>query len=390
MIYLDHNATSPLLARAREAMLATLDATANASSVHAPGRNARACVEEAREKVARLVGSKTAGIVFTAGGSEANALALRGAVAGALAAEDRITRIFVSAVEHESVRANARALSESVAGVRLTEFPVRPCGSVDVDAFRLQLMQGKGRVFVSIMAANNETGIVQPIESVISAVRKECGDDALIHIDAAQFAGRLPISFDALGVDYMTVSAHKFGGPQGVGALIMRESAPLAPFSVGAQEMGRRGGTENVAAIAGFGAAAEEVLAGAENVERLRGLRDRFEAKLRELAPDTVVFGEKTERLPNTSNFAVPGLAAETALIALDLDGIALSSGAACSSGKVRPSHVLAAMGVDETLARCGLRISLGPSNREEDVDAALHALKRLVERKSVLNVAAA
>jgi cysteine desulfurase len=240
------------------------------------------------------------------------------------------------------------------------------------------------------MAANNETGIVQPIESVISAVRKECGDDALIHIDAAQFAGRLPISFDALGVDYMTVSAHKFGGPQGVGALIMRESAPLAPFSVGAQEMGRRGGTENVAAIAGFGAAAEEVLAGAENVERLRGLRDRFEAKLRELAPDTVVFGEKTERLPNTSNFAVPGLAAETALIALDLDGIALSSGAACSSGKVRPSHVLAAMGVDETLARCGLRISLGPSNREEDVDAALHALKRLVERKSVLNVAAA
>jgi len=390
MIYLDHNATSPLLSRAREAMLATLDATANASSVHAPGRNARARIEEAREKVARLVNTRTAGIVFTGGGSEANALALRGAVAGALAAEDRITRIFVSAVEHESVRANAHALAESVAGIRLTEFPVHPYGSVDVSAFRLQLMQGKGRALISIMAANNETGIVQPIESVISAVRKECGDDALIHIDAAQFVGRLPISFDALGVDYLTVSAHKFGGPQGIGALVMRESAPLAAFSVGAQEMGRRGGTENVAAIAGFGAAAEDVIAATENAKRLRSLRDGFEAKLREFAPDAVIFGESTERLPNTSNFAVPGLTAETALIALDLDGIALSSGAACSSGKVRPSHVLAAMGVGETLARCGLRVSLGLSNSEEDIDAALSALKRLVERKALLNVAAA
>lgn len=390
MIYLDHNATSPLLSRAREVMLATLGATANASSVHAPGRNARACIEEAREKVARLVSTKTAGIVFTGGGSEANALALRGAVAGALAAEDRITRIFVSTIEHESVRANALALSESVAGIRLTEFPVHPYGSVDVDAFRLQLMQGKGRAFVSIMAANNETGIVQPIESVISAVRKEYGDDALIHVDAAQFVGRLPISFDALSIDYMTVSAHKFGGPQGIGALVVREDAPLAPFSAGAQEMGRRGGTENVAAIAGFGAAAEEVLGATENAKRLRGLRDGFEAKLMTFAPDAVIFGENNERLPNTSNFAVPGLTAETALIALDLDGIALSSGAACSSGKVRPSHVLAAMGVDETLARCGLRVSLGPSNSEEDIDAALNALKRLVERKSLLNVAAA
>ncbi len=390
MIYLDHNATSPLLSRAREAMLGTLDTTGNASSVHAPGRTARACVEQARENVARLVDTKSAGIVFTAGGSEANALALRGAVAGALAAEDRITRIFISAIEHESVRANALALSQTVAGIRLTEFEVHPSGSVDVDAFRLQLMQGKGRAFISIMAANNETGIVQPVESVISAVRKECGDDALIHVDAAQYVGRLPISFDTLGVDYMTVSAHKFGGPQGVGALVTREGAPLAPFSVGAQEMGRRGGTENVVAIVGFGAAAEEVLGATQNAKRLRGLRDGFEAKLKLLAPDAVIFGQDSDRLPNTSNFAVPGLAAETALIALDLDGIALSSGAACSSGKVRSSHVLAAMGVEEALARCGLRVSLGPSNNEEDIDSALSALKRLVERKSLLNVAAA
>jgi cysteine desulfurase len=390
MIYLDHNATSPLLSRSRDAMLAALSTPGNASSVHGPGRSARARVEEARENIARLVNTNSGGIVFTAGGSEANALALRGAVAGALAAEDRITRIFVSAIEHESITANSHALSQSVAGIRLTELAVHSTGLVDTDAFRVQLMQGKGRALVSIMAANNETGVVQPIKDVIAITRKECGGDALVHVDAAQFVGRLPISFDALDVDYMTVSAHKFGGPQGVGALIIREGAPLAPFSVGAQEMGRRGGTENVAAIAGFGAAAEEVLATAKNAERVRGLRDGFEAKLKAVAPNAVIFGENTERLPNTSNFALPGLTAETALIALDLEGIALSSGAACSSGKVRPSHVLAAMGVDVEMARNGLRVSLGPSNDEADIDATLVALQRLIERKSQLNVAAA
>ncbi len=390
MIYLDHNATSPLLPHSREVMIAALEATGNASSVHAPGRSARTCIEDAREKIARLVNTKSDGVVFTAGGSEANALALRGAVAGALAAEDRITRIFVSAIEHESVRANSLAISQSVAGIRLTELAVRPDGSVDVEAFRVQLLQGKGRALISIMAANNETGVIQPIEELIAVVRKECGDDALVHIDAAQFVGRLPTSFDALDADYMTVSAHKFGGPQGVGALVIREGAPLVPFSVGAQEMGRRGGTENVAAIVGFGAAAEEVLVATENAERLRGLRNEFEAKLKKIDSNLVIFGEHAERLPNTSNFALPGLAAETALIALDLEGIALSSGAACSSGKVRPSHVLAAMGVDAALARSGLRVSLGPSNEQNDIDAALGALTRLVERKSQLNVAAA
>jgi cysteine desulfurase len=254
----------------------------------------------------------------------------------------------------------------------------------------LLLMQGKGRALVSIMAANNETGVLQPLELMVSVLRKECGEDALIHVDAAQFVGRLPISFDALGIDYMTVSAHKFGGPQGAGALVVREDAPLAPISAGAQEMGRRGGTENVAALVGFGAAAEEVLGAPENGERLCGLRDEFETRLKGLVSDVVIFGEDAERLPNTSNFAIPGLAAETALIALDLDGIAVSTGAACSSGKVRPSHVLSAMEVDENLARCGLRVSLGPSNSEEDMDATLSALKRLVERRSHLNVAAA
>nr|TFG54630.1 MAG: cysteine desulfurase [Hyphomicrobiales bacterium] len=390
MAYLDHNATSPLLARAREAMLAVLDSAGNASSVHRPGRQARAQIEEAREKIAHLIGANSDSVVFTGGGSEANALALRGAVAGALTAEDRITRIFISAIEHESVRANALALSQSVAGIRLTELAVSSDGLVDLDAFRLHLIQGRGRTFISVMAANNETGVLQPIEALVAIARQECGGDALVHIDAAQFAGRLPISFDALKADYLTVSAHKFGGPQGVGALVVRDGAPLEPFSVGAQEMGRRGGTENVMAIVGFGAAAEEMLATSGDVERICGLRDRFETGLRRLGAELIIFGEHAKRLPNTSNFALCGLSAETALIALDLDGIALSSGAACSSGKVRSSHVLSAMGVDENLARCGLRVSLGPSNDDNDIEAALGALRRLIERKAHLNVAAA
>lgn len=390
MIYLDHNATSPLLPGAREAVRAALDHAGNASSVHAPGRKARAMIEDAREEVARLAGAHPGSVVFTSGGSEANALALRGAVAGALAEEDRFTRIFISAIEHESVRANPSALAESVPGIRLSEMAVTPDGVVDLPAFRLQLMQGKGRTLVSLMAANNETGVLQPVKALVDIVRKECGEDALIHVDAAQVPGRLPISFAELGIDYMILSAHKFGGPQGVGALVVRDGAPLAPMSSGAQELGRRGGTENLAAIAGFGAAASEVISATGNERHMRDLRDGFERGLERLVPGTVIFGEKSERLPNTSNFALPGISAETALIALDLDGIALSSGSACSSGKVRSSHVLAAMGVSEALARCGLRISLGPSNSAGDIEAVLHALQRLCARKAQLNVAAA
>jgi cysteine desulfurase len=336
-----------------------------------------------------MAGVDSGAVIFTAGGSEANALALRGAVAGALAEEDRITRKFVSAIEHESVRANAAALVESVAGIRLSAFAVTEDGIVDAGAFRLQFMQGKGRAIVSVMAANNETGVLQPLETIIGIVRKECGENALVHVDAAQFAGRMPMSFGALDADYLSFSAHKFGAPQGVGVLIVREGAPFVPFSEGAQEMRRRGGTENVAAIAGLGAVAKSNAFMAD-AERLRGLRDRFEARLKRLVPGTTVFGEGAERLPNTSNFAIPGLSAETVLIALDLDGIALSSGSACTSGKVRSSHVLAAMGVDAELARCGLRVSLGPSNTEADIEATLGALENLIERRSQMNVAAA
>lgn len=383
MHYLDHNATSPLRAGARAAMLAALEAGGNASSVHGPGRTARARIDEARERVARFVGCTDSSVIFTCGGSEANCLALKGAVAGALAAEDRITRLFVSAIEHPSVRATAATLAETIPGLKLSEIPATSDGVLDLGAFRLQLLQGKGRALVSVMAANNETGAIQDIAAVKHVLATDAGEGVLLHLDAVQAAGRTALSFDALGADYMTLSAHKIGGPQGAGALIVKEEAPLAPLiEGGGQESGRRAGTENVAAIAGFGAAIAEA-ADLSGVQHLVSLRDRFEAELLRAAPDAVVFGGRIPRLPNTSNFAIPGLAAETALIALDLDGVAVSSGSACSSGKVRPSHVLAAMGVDVTLARSALRVSFGWTSRDEDVDAAIASLRRLIARRA-------
>jgi cysteine desulfurase len=386
MVYLDHNATSPLRASVRLAVEAALGACGNASSVHAAGRAARARVEEARDHVADLAGATPPSVVFTSGGSEANALALRGAIAGAAQQEDRIARLFVSTIEHESVHANASALAEAVPGLKLTEIAVTGHGTVDLDALRLHLIQGKGRVLVSVMAANNETGVVQDILAIAKLVKSEGGEDALFHIDAVQAAGRTALSFDAWGADYMTLSAHKLGGPQGAGALLVRDGAPLAAqIAGGGQEMRRRSGTENVAAIAGFGAAAAELADFANGTKVVRALRDRFEVELARLAPELTIFGANAERLPNTSNFAIPGLAAETALIALDLDGVAVSSGSACSSGKVKASHVLAAMGVDEAMTRCAIRISFGWTNSDSDVDAAIQSLRRLIARRTAL-----
>ncbi|HEV2669017.1 MAG TPA: cysteine desulfurase family protein, partial [Blastocatellia bacterium] len=314
MHYLDHNATSPLRASAREAMQAALDQGGNASSVHGAGRAARARVDEARERVARLVGCVPGSVIFTSGGSEANCLALKGAVAGALAAEDRITRLFVSAIEHDSVRAAAAALAETVPGLKLSTIPVTADGLIDLNAFRLQLMHGKGRALISVMAANNETGVIQDLPAVKRVLTTDGGEGVLLHVDAVQALGRLPITFESSGADYLTVSAHKLGGPQGAGALIVKDDAPLAPLiHGGGQESGRRAGTENVAAIAGFGAAAEDAT-DLSDVQRLIALRDRFETELLRVAPDAVIFGGNASRLPNTSNFAIPGLSAETAL----------------------------------------------------------------------------
>ena len=342
----------------------------NPSSVHGQGRAARAAVERAREQVAALAGARAQDVIFTSGGTEANALALWGAVQGAAEAGARITRLFVSAVEHDSVMANAAALAERVPGLRLEIIPVTGDGVVDLQALRVLLREGKGRALVAVMAANNETGVIQPLAEVAALMKEH---DGYLFVDAVQAAGKIAVDFDA---GYLSLSAHKIGGPQGVGALVVRENAPLAATILGGgQERGHRAGTENVAGIAGFGAAAN-IAAKMSSV-----LRERFETELKSDVPDAVIFGASAPRLPNTCNFALPGVAAETAVMALDLDGIMVSSGSACSSGKVRPSHVLNAMGVSDSLARCALRVSFGWNSSDADVDAALSSISHLVSR---------
>ena len=339
-------------------------------------------------------------MVFTSGGSEANALALWGAGSGVpgtaavpaasrsekrrageppikswAAVPGKITRFLVSAIEHDSVLKTAVAIAERM-GIEHVEIPVTRNGVVDLDALQQLLSENQGRALVVVMAANNETGVVQPIKDVAAIVRAA---GALSLIDAVQACGKIDIDFAALGADYLTLSAHKIGGPQGAGALVVNARAPFAPLMPGGQEKGRRGGTENVIGIAGFGAAAECVMH--DDMSFAARLRDRFETSLRSRFPDVVIFGEGMPRLANTSNFAIPGVTAETAVIALDLDGVMVSSGAACSSGKVQPSHVLGAMGVPRELASCGLRVSLGWRSQDSDLDAALDALDRLVAR---------
>ncbi len=382
MIYLDHNASSPLRPSARSAMLAALGETANASSVHSGGRQARARIEKARAQVAKLCGASPEDVVFTSGGSEANAFALKGAAAGSFVAGRRITRIFVSAIEHDSVRANASAIAEMIPGTIVHEIPVTKDGVIDLDAFRLALANGEGSALVSVMAANNETGVIQPIEDNAHLTKSD--GTSLLHVDAVQAIGKIPFAFDVAMIDYMTVSAHKLGGPQGVGALLVKDAAPLAPLIAGGgQEMRRRAGTENVAGIAGFGAAAEEAGATMDERAQVARLRDIFERELLSVVPHAAIFGVHAERLPNTSNFAVPGLSAETGLIALDLDGIEVSSGSACSSGKVKPSHVLSAMGVDQELSRGALRVSFGWNSTEEDIVAIIQSLRALLHRRA-------
>lgn len=382
MAYLDHNATSPLRPEARAAMERALAIGGNASSVHRPGRAARAFIDDARQTLARVAQAEETDVIFTSGGTEANALALRGAVAGAAEQEHRIARLLVVATAHDSVRAMAEALAETTPGLRLSVIPVTGDGRIDTAALRMLLMNGKGRALVSLLFVNNETGAIENIEALAKLIRAEA-QDSLIHVDCVA-AGYSPPRFADWNIDYLTLSAHKIGGPQGAGALIARQDVPLSPLVPGHQESRRRGGTENLGGIAGF-AAALKVLETRRDAERAghAALRDEFEDRLRVIAPEVVTFGEPVARAANTSCFAIPGLLAETALIALDLDGVAVSSGAACSSGKVGASHVLAAMGVSENLARCALRVSLGWSSTKEDIEAALNSLERLLTRRS-------
>jgi cysteine desulfurase len=377
--YLDYNATAPLRPEARAATSAVLDVQANAQSVHAEGRRARAAIETARGEVAKLAGCESAEVTFTSGGTEANALALRGALEAAAAGGTRITRLIVSAVEHESVRATAAACADALAGLRVVTCPVTPGGAIDLDEFARLLNEGKGRALISLMAANNETGVIQPVREA-AALAHQAG--ALVHCDAVQVPGKMALDFAALGVDLMSLSAHKIGGPQGVGALIARESMALAAqLRGGAQESGRRAGTENVAAIAGFGAAAEAARRDLGYAPAWGAWRLALEGVLRAASREAVVFGEGEERLPTTISIAAPAVPAENMVIALDLDGFAVSAGAACSSGKVTQSHVLTAMGVRPELASAAIRISFGWKTQEHELAAFADAWTRIVTR---------
>jgi len=358
-LYFDWNATAPLREEARKVVLRALEATGNASSVHTEGRAARRLIEEARAQVAALVGANAKNVTFTSGATEANMLALH-PFRGSDAPHDRL---FVSAIEHPSVLCGGRFPADAV-----EQLPVTREGAVDLHALRSAIARA-AKPLVSVMLANNETGVIQPIVEIAEIVHAANG---LLHVDAVQGPGRTGCDIELLDADLMTISSHKLGGPQGAGALIRRGDLQLEPLiKGGGQERGLRGGTENVAAIAGFGAAAVASVKQA-NVEHMAKLRDALEAGLKAAMPRPVIFGEGAARLPNTTAFAVPGMKAETAIIGFDLNGIAVSSGAACSSGKVQASHVLAAMGVEPSLARGAVRVSLGWSSTMSDVERFL------------------
>ena len=367
-VYLDHNATTPVRPRAVDAAAAALASTGNPSSVHRFGRLARRTVEDARERVAALVGSRPADVVFTSGGSEANSLSIRGCA----------RRVLVSAVEHVSVLAAAD---------RVECIPVDGGGRVDPDALDTMLGSGGPPALVSVMLVNNETGVIQPVAEVAKIARRH---GALIHCDAAQAAGKVCIDIEELDVHMLTLSAHKMGGPSGCGALIVREVADLnVQIRGGGQERGRRAGSENLAGIAGFGAAAE-VVSALPDVERIKDLRDRLERSVSDVTTNATVFGSGAPRVCNTSCISMPGVASETQVMAFDLAGVAVSAGSACSSGKVTRSHVLKAMGVDDDEANGAIRVSLGWTTEERDVERFVDAWRSLYARLGVASSATA
>jgi cysteine desulfurase len=357
--YLDHNATSPLRPAAFAAMTEALGVIGNPSSVHAGGRAARAIVERARREVAALVDALPAEIVFTSGGTEANNMAICGA-------GER--RVLISSIEHDSV-SSAAAEAECI--------PVDAEGVIDLAVFERLLAARDEPVLVSVMLANNETGVVQPIAEVARLAHKA---GALVHCDAVQAVGRVAVDVHGLGVDYLSLSAHKLGGPTGVGALVVRDGAPFAgDRRGGGQEARRRAGTENVSGTAGFGVAAREAIGGLS----VGALRDRLEAALLATAAGAKIFGAGAPRLCNTTCISMPGVRAETQVMVLDLAGVCISAGAACSSGKVQRSAVLAAMGVEDAVAETAVRISLGWNSRAEEIDRLIGAWRDLYIRVS-------
>lgn len=374
-VYLDWNATAPLRPQARAAMVAAMDQVGNPSSVHAEGRAARRIVEEARERVAAAVGAEPRQVIFTSSGSEANALALSRAVE-----QDRAGACDVaiaSAIEHVSVLAGGDFAS-------IERFAANRDGVASIESLSECLDRvvagGAKTPLVALMAANNETGVVQPVREAGERAHAAGG---LLHVDAVQAFGKLPLAVKELGADLMAVSAHKIGGPMGVGALILgseRVHVRGSRFG-GGQERNRRGGTENVIGIAGFGAAAAEAVRDLTGeAQRLASLRQRLEAGLKAIWPETIIFGEGVPRVANTLQFAVPGITAQTALMALDLEGIAVSSGSACSSGTMKFSEVVSSMGYPQEVAESAVRVSTGWGALEAEIDRFLEAWRKLAQ----------
>lgn len=374
-VYLDHNATTPVAPPVADRMdQAVRDAWGNASSVHHFGQQAKAVVDDARAQVAALLGGQASEVVFTAGGTEADNFAIRGA-AEALESSGR-THLIASAIEHEAVLNTLKALARR--GWSVTLLPVDQTGIVRPQA--LQDAITDRTALVSVMHANNEIGTIQPIAEIAAIARLH---GALVHTDAVQTAGKVPIDVNAMGVDLLSISAHKFYGPKGVGALWLRKGVRLLPFmSGGRQERNRRAGTENVPGIAGMGAAAERALQKMpDESARLRVLRDRLEHGILASVPGATRNGAAEPRVTNTANLSFERIESESLLIGLDLEGIAVSSGSACSSGTLEPSHVLKAMGLPHARTLSSIRFSLGESNTEEEVDRVIRVLPPLVEK---------
>jgi cysteine desulfurase len=381
-IYLDHNATTPVDAVAGEAMIGALHSLfGNASSVHYYGQQAKAAIDAARSSMAALIGAEPAEVIFTSGGTEADNFAIRG-VAEALEMTGR-RHLITCGIEHEAVLNTFKALARR--GWKTTVLPLDATGIVSPD--RLREAVADDTALVSIMHANNEIGTIQPIAQ-LAAIAHERG--ALFHTDAVQSAGKIPVDVRALGVDLLSLSAHKFYGPKGVGALWVRRGVRLSPFlSGGKQERNRRAGTENVPGIVGAGVAADRARQKMDTeAPRLAALRDRLEAGVLSAVPNTEVNGARDARVPNTTNISFERIEAESLLIALDLEGVAVSTGSACSSGTLEPSHVLKAMNLSTHRAQNSIRFSLGASNTEEQIDHVIEILPRIVTKLRSLSLA--
>ena len=358
--YLDYNATTPLKPQVIDAVTNAMQVIGNSSSVHAEGRAARAIVEDAREKLRTLVNGPVNGVILTGGGTEAIHYALNGAVCAG-----HVKRVFVSAIEHAAVPANA-----ACCGAAIETVPATKDGKADLDWLRDRLkdydVSHDGGFLVCLMFANNETGVVQPVREAADIAHEKGG---LLFVDAAQATGKVPVNFVMSGADMMAVTAHKFGGPVGVGALITAPNLPLEPvMRGGGHESNRRAGTHNVPAIAGLGVACELASETIAKAKAIAAMRDRMQTAAEEAG--AIVWGKGAERLPGTLSMSAHGFSSQSQLMTMDLAGIAISGGSACSSGKSKPSHVLTAMGVDEELAKCGVRVSLGWGSTDEDVDA--------------------